>query len=743
MEAAAPSEAQEAVAAEPLSEALPESLDSLEGGAAIDAPAVETLVEQGGLALAATAAEALSEQVPADALLPEAAVQALPAESVPDELRSAFGDLPPVVVATPTSVLSKPIDWAQFASGKELESDSAMLSQAQSVVRVRGPVLERMATQAGEVSIRRARLEGELGAMKTALVDLEDNLERLRAQLRELEVQAEAQMGSSREVAKQLGRDFDPLEFDRYTRFQELTRMMAESVNDVATVQRSLLRNVQLGEDELAGQSRLTRELQDDLLRTRMVEFESLAERMHRVVRQASREVGKQVQLEISGGHVELDRSVLERLIGAFEHLLRNSVIHGIESPEKREAAGKPAVGHIHVQLAQEGNEVVLRFTDDGAGLNLPRIRERGISQGLIKADAQLSDEQLMGLIFSPGFSTAHEVTELAGRGVGMDVVRSEVNTLGGYVETQSREGMGTSFALRVPLTTALTQVVQLRCGELVVAVPANLIDSVLRLPPAQVEKGYEAGELRLGEMTVPMYWLGGLLQAGERGHIHGRTASVVLVRSAHQRVALHVDEVIGNQEVVVKNLGPQLIHVPGLAGISLLASGDVALIYNPVALANVYGEHAQALVRADAEALAAQASVVVEEKLPPLVLVVDDSLTVRRVTQRLLEREGYRVKLAKDGLDAMEQLAADELPGVVLSDIEMPRMDGFDLVRNLRADPRLKALPVIMITSRIAQKHRDYAHELGVDDYLGKPYDEDLLLSLIARYTAEENAAA
>ncbi|HLO96800.1 MAG TPA: response regulator, partial [Burkholderiaceae bacterium] len=734
---------------------LPAVAETVVADEVLEAVAAET-VPEGAEGLApveaapedeAAAASDMPSEMPSDIaaeLQPEAALESLAeAEPMPEALLSAFGDLPPVAAAVPAPVVSKPIDWAQFAAGKELESDSAMLSQAQSGVRVRGPVLERMATQAGEVSIRRARLEGELGAMKTALVDLEDNLERLRAQLRELEVQAEAQMGSSREVAKQLGRDFDPLEFDRYTRFQELTRMMAESVNDVATVQRSLLRNVQLGEDELAGQSRLTRELQDDLLRTRMVEFQSLAERMHRVVRQASREVGKQVQLEISGGHVELDRSVLERLIGAFEHLLRNSVIHGIEAPEKREAAGKPTVGHIHVQLAQEGNEVVLRFTDDGAGLNLPRIRERGISHGLIKADAQLSDEQLMGLIFAPGFSTAHEVTELAGRGVGMDVVRSEVNTLGGYVETQSREGMGTSFALRVPLTTALTQVVQLRCGELSVAVPANLIDSVLRLPPAQVEKGYESGELRLGEMTVPMYWLGGLLQAGERGHIHGRTASVVLVRSAHQRVALHVDEVIGNQEVVVKNLGPQLIHVPGLAGISLLASGDVALIYNPVALANVYGEHAHALVRADAEALAAQASVVVEEKLPPLILVVDDSLTVRRVTQRLLEREGYRVKLAKDGLDAMEQLAADELPGVVLSDIEMPRMDGFDLVRNLRADPRLKALPVIMITSRIAQKHRDYAHELGVDDYLGKPYDEDLLLSLIARYTAEEIAAA
>ena len=632
------------------------------------------------------------------------------------------------------------IDWSRF--GRDLPSgvEEATAVSAQPLVRVRGALLERMATQAGEVSIRRARLESELAQMKSALLDLDDNLDRLRSQLRELEVQAEGQMGSQQEAAKLAGRDFDPLEFDRYTRFQELTRMLAESVNDVATVQRSLQRNVQLGEDELAGQSRLTRELQDDLLRTRMVEFDaSLAERLHRVVRQAARDSGKQATLTIVGGHIELDRSVLERLTGAFEHLLRNSLSHGIETPEARVAAGKPESGTITLRLAQEGNEVLLAFSDDGAGLDLARIRERGEMLGLIAQGTKLEDSALMELIFAPGFSTASQVTELAGRGVGMDVVRAEVSTLGGYVDIHSTPGQGAGFDLRVPLTTALTQIVLLRYGEHKVAVPAALMESVQRLPLDKVEQAYADASLQQGDTTLPFYWLGGLMKHSGRGVLLGRTLPVVFIKSAHQRLALHVDEVLGNQEVVIKNLGPQLSGVPGLAGISLLASGDVALIYNPVALSHWYGAAAQS--HAQQAAVSAASPLDAPEVLAPLVLVVDDSLTVRRVTQRLLEREGYRVQLAKDGMDAMEKLSGDELPAVVLSDIEMPRMDGFDLVRNMRADARLAGLPVIMITSRIAQKHKDYAQELGVDHYLGKPYDEELLLDLIGRYTSSQIA--
>jgi len=705
----------------------------------LEGDALEHAFEELGRSLTAAAA------VP---LVPTVVAPPPPAPAAPAARPLAAADAPPAqpAVADGPAEPAREIDWSRFTDTAEVDAGSDNLAIGQALVRVRGSLLERMATQAGEVSIRRARMESELAQMKGSLLDLDDNLERLRAQLRELELQAEAQMHTQQELAQQGGREFDPLEFDRYTRFQELTRMLAESVGDVATLQRALGRNVQTGEDELAAQSRLTRELQDDLLRTRLVEFDSVGERMHRVVRQAARESAKQVRLEISGGQTELDRSVLERTAGAFEHLLRNSVAHGIETPDARAAAGKDPVGTLRIEVSQHGNEVLLNFSDNGAGLNLARIRERGLQLGLITPDAEPDEAQLQRMIFAPGFSTASQVTELSGRGIGMDVVRAEVGTLGGSIETTSTAGQGTSFLLRLPLTTALTQIVLLKSADQVVAVPAALMASVQRVPVEAVEAAYASGKLVHGGAELPFYWLGGLLGHAGRGLTHGRHAHVVLVRSAQASLALHVDEVVGNQEVVVKNLGAQLNRVPGLAGISLLASGEVALIYNVVALADWYGADARARLAAAAQAQAssplqaAPAAEAVEQA--PLVLVVDDSLTVRRVTQRFLERVGLRVVLAKDGLDAMERLAGDELPAVVLSDIEMPRMDGFDLVRNMRADSRLAGLPVIMITSRIAQKHRDYAAQLGVDHYLGKPYDEDHLLGLIHQYTQRARAA-
>ncbi len=703
--------------------------------------ALEHAFEELGRSLTAAAAAPVAPTVVAP---PAPAPVARPVAEISEP---SIRPVAPIAVDKPVEP-TREIDWSRFTDTAEIAAGSDNLAIGQALVRVRGSLLERMATQAGEVSIRRARMESELVQMKGSLHDLDDNLDRIRAQLRELELQAEAQMHIQQEMAQQGGREFDPLEFDRYTRFQELTRMLAESVGDVATLQRSLGRNVQTGEDELAAQSRLTRELQDDLLRTRLVEFDSIGERMHRVVRQASRDSGKQVKLEISGGQTELDRSVLERTAGAFEHLLRNSVAHGIETPEARTAAGKDPVGTLRIEVGQHGNEVLLNFSDNGAGLNLARIRERGLQLGLISADAEPDDAQLKRLIFAPGFSTASQITELSGRGIGMDVVRAEVGTLGGTIETTSTSGQGTSFLLRLPLTTALTQVVLLRSADQVIAVPAALMASVQRVPVDAVEAAYATGKLNHGGVEMPFYWLGGLLGHAGRGHVHGRHTHVVLVRSAQGALALHVDEVIGNQEVVVKNLGAQLNRVPGLAGISLLASGEVALIYNVVALADWYGLDAQARLAA-AHAIAQGevpqqqvVSVVETVTQAPLVLVVDDSLTVRRVTQRFLERVGLRVMLAKDGLDAMEKLSGDELPSVVLSDIEMPRMDGFDLVRNMRADSRLAALPVIMITSRIAQKHRDYAAQLGVDHYLGKPYDEEYLLGLIQQFTRQAVAA-
>ncbi|MCW7537438.1 Hpt domain-containing protein [Aquabacterium sp. A7-Y] len=696
---------------------------------------------------------------PAPAVVPaQPAAQAPAAPATPVEALSATSVPAPAAVQEreepAVTAHAAEIDWSRFAAGSGAVTSVAVRAAggaSHAAVRVRAQLLDRLVNQAGEVSITRARLESEVAQIKGSLSDLTDNLERLRQQLRDIELQAETQMTSRMEAAKAEGNNFDPLEFDRFTRFQEITRMMAESVNDVATVQRTLQRTLETAEDELAAQARLTRDLQDDLLRTRMVEFEGLSERLYRVVRLAAKETGKQVRLDIVGGSIEVDRGVLERMTGSFEHLLRNSVTHGIESPQVRAEAGKDPVGTIVVAVQQEGNEVAIEFRDDGAGLHLGRIRQRALSMGLVEAGSEPSDAELANLIFTPGFSTAETVTELAGRGVGMDVVRSDVNAMGGRIETATSVGQGTSFKLVLPLTTAITQIVMLRCGQLVVGVPSHLVEIVRRGSLTELARGYETGSYAMGEQLIPFFWMGALLQSSGRGAEIGRSAPIIVVRSAQQRVALHVDEVLGNQEVVVKNLGPQLSRLPGLAGMTLLASGAVSLIYNPVALATVYGEAARAMTQATLQApageAAAQAALLAqpvqpETPLTPLVLVVDDSLTVRRVTQRLLTREGYRVSLAKDGLEALERLA-DERPAVVLSDIEMPRMDGFDLVRNIRGDSRLAHLPVIMITSRIAQKHRDYAAELGVNHYLGKPYSEEELLALIGRYTADMTAAS
>jgi chemosensory pili system protein ChpA (sensor histidine kinase/response regulator) len=660
------------------------------------------------------------------------------------------------VDAAPASAARESADQPAAPAAVRLPAPSQLAplrAAASQSVRVRAQLLDRLVNQAGEVMISRSRLDVRLGQFRTSLNDLSGNLDRLRQQLRDIEVQAESQMQSRLALSKDSAAGFDPLEFDRFTRVQELTRMMAESVNDVATVQRNLQRAMEGAEDDLIAQGRQARELQRDLLRTRMVEFEGIAERLYAVVRQSSKETGKQIKLDITGGSIEMDRGVLDRMTPAFEHLLRNCVAHGIESPDARVAAGKPASGTISVDLRHEGNDVSVEFRDDGAGLNLPRIREKALAQGLIEADAQLSDADAANLIFMPGFSTAAEVTGLAGRGIGMDVVRSEINALGGRIETSSETGKGTAFRMVLPLTTAVTQVVMLRTGDLAIGVPANVVEIVRRTSVADLEEAYRTGTFDDGMEKLPFFWSGALLQASARSSEPGsKTRPVVIFRSASQRIAMHVDEVLGNQEVVVKNLGPQLSRLPGLAGMSVLASGAVVLIYNPVALATVYGDQVRAATAALPAALdtgseaAGTGKAVVSPQLTgtsevPLVLVVDDSITVRRVTQRLLQREGYRVALAADGLQALERLQ-EERPTVVLSDIEMPRMDGFDLARNIRADGSLRDLPIIMITSRIAEKHREHAMELGVNHYLGKPYSDEELLSLIQHYARLAAAA-
>ena len=616
------------------------------------------------------------------------------------------------------------------------------------LVRVRADILDRLVNQAGEVSISRSKLETEVGTLRQSLGELTDNVSRLREQLREIEMQAETQITSR--MANSPDREFDPLEFDRFTRLQEITRMMAESVSDVASVQQNLSRTVDGATVDLATQARLTRDLQQDLMRVRMVQFASISERLYRVTRQASKEVDKRVNLDIRGSAVEIDRSVLEKMAGPFEHLLRNAIVHGIESRERRRAAGKSETGELRVEIRQEGNEVVLQFSDDGGGLDLQRIRSKAEATGLLSNDHEISESELTDLIFNPGFTTAQVVTELAGRGVGMDVVRSEATALGGRVAIVSQAGKGAQFTIHLPLTLAVTQVVVLRTGDKTYAVPSVLVEQVQQLKATALAAAYNDGVVIWQGHRVPLFYLPALLGERETVPVAQQYSPLIILKSGNDRVAIHVDDILGNREVVVKNIGPQLARMIGIAGATVLGSGEIVLILNPVPLAQrAVIEQARAAGDASSASRAPVGAVAELDNQQPrapiaeavqglrtqhIVMVVDDSLTVRRVSQRLLSREGYQVVLAKDGVDALQQLQAIT-PDVMLVDIEMPRMDGFDLTRNVRGDERTHAIPIIMITSRTAEKHRNYAMELGVNEYLGKPFQEDDLLKAIAGF--------
>ncbi len=609
--------------------------------------------------------------------------------------------------------LQQPVADTPVASAGQEPAQEAVA--AAPLVRVRADILDRLVNQAGEVSITRSRLENEVGSLRTSLADFHDNVGRLRRLLREVEVQAESQIASRLSISGE--REFDPLEFDRFTRLQELTRMMAESVDDVASFHESLVRSVDGASDDLVQQGRLTRDLQRDLMRVRMVPFASIAERLYRVARQSSKELDKRVNLDIRGGNVEMDRGVLERMAAPFEHLLRNAIVHGIESRDARAAAGKEETGEVLVEASQQGNEVVLEFSDDGAGLDLERIRAKARDLGLLGTEETVDDAQAANLIFEPGFSTADALTELAGRGVGMDVVRAEAQGLGGRVETTSEAGKGTRFTIHVPLTLAVTQVVLVAAGGRTHAVPAALVEQVLHVKADALE----AGTVDLQGQPLVLHYLPALLGDAQARPLAQRSVPVLVLRAGTDRLALRADEILGNREVVVKNTGPQLARVPGIAGATVLGSGEIVLILNPVVLAQHAAQHPE--LQAPEPAVHAAAGTI---------MVVDDSLTVRKVTQRLLEREGYTVVLAKDGVDALEQIR-ERQPDLMLVDIEMPRMDGFDLTRNVRSDAATRDIPIIMITSRSADKHRNHAMQLGVNAYFGKPFQETILLGAIA----------
>jgi chemosensory pili system protein ChpA (sensor histidine kinase/response regulator) len=617
----------------------------------------------------------------------------------------------------------KPLS-APIGSGLADDDDEISVRAPQEQVRIRADLLDRLVNYAGEVAIYRARLEQQLGAFRAAMFEMEQTNARLRDQLRRLDAETEAQIIAryQREHAV-MGPDasdptFDPLELDRFSTLQQLSRALGESAADMGSLQGTLDDLTRQYETLLLQQSRVSSDLQEGLMRTRMVPFDALVPRLRRVVRQAAADTGKSVQLRLDGAHGELDRNVLERMTAPLEHMLRNAVAHGLETPDGRRRAGKGEEGTVRIGVRREGSEVVLDVGDDGAGLNRDAIRSRGLERGLIRDGAALADADLDALILQPGFSTADQVSRLAGRGVGMDVVASEVRQLGGALDIASKPGEGTTFTLRLPQTLAVTQAVFVRIGETSFAVPIASVRGVGRI--SREDMAAPGASYRYGGEDYALHDLGGLL-----GQAHARADGQVqmpllLVRSGDLRAAVSIDQVLGNREIVVKPVGPQVASIPGIFGATIMGDGSVVVILDIAPLvrrsAALPREQPSQEVRAE------------QQRRVPLVMVVDDSITMRKVTGRVLERHNYEVMTAKDGVDALERMD-ERVPDLMLLDIEMPRMDGYELATLMRADARLRGVPIIMITSRTGEKHRERALEIGVQRYLGKPYQEPELM--------------
>ncbi|HWQ94494.1 MAG TPA: Hpt domain-containing protein [Gammaproteobacteria bacterium] len=607
------------------------------------------------------------------------------------------------------------------------EEEHRQLSRIQhEQIRVRADLLDNMVNFAGEISISRSRLEQQIGSFKYNLSEMDQVVARLRAQLRKLEIETEAQILFRYAETGRQDEEFDPLEFDRFSSIQQLSRSLIEGVNDLENVEGQLQNLTRESETLLLQQSRINTDLQQGLMSTRMVQFAVVLPRLRRIVRQVAHDVGKQVELRVFGAEVETDRTVLDRIVPSLEHLLRNAVDHGVEPAKARRAAGKSETGTITLSVERQGTDIVIRISDDGAGLNVAAIRKKAQERSLLSKSADMTDNEVIQFILEPGFSTASEITQISGRGVGMDVVNSEVKQLGGMLDIGFKPGQGTTFTLRLPLSLSVNQALLVHVGEDVYAIPLTSIERITRVTHEELEEFHAqpGATYKMGGRGYTFMHLGTLLGTAHP-YLPGprRKLPMLMMRAGDHYVTLQVEAIMGSREIVVKSVGPQISTVRGITGATILGDGRVVLILDIPALVRL------GMTRPTEQAVAEP--VVTASTGIMTVMVVDDSITVRKVTTRLLERHNIRVLAAKDGVDAVA-LLQEHIPDVMLLDIEMPRMDGYELATLIRNEPRLKHIPIIMITSRTGEKHRERAMQIGVNSYMGKPYQESELLKNI-----------
>ncbi|EEV23645.1 Hpt domain protein [Enhydrobacter aerosaccus SK60] len=617
----------------------------------------------------------------------------------------------------------------------ESEQDQSSLNAE--TLRISASTMDRMINLSGESAINRSRIEMGISSLSNNIEEMGTTVQRLADQLRRMETELEIQILSQIGDEHALESDFDPLEMDQYSALNQLSKSLSESASDLLDIKTTMLDKTRETENLLLQLSRTQTDLQEGLMDSRTVPFSRITPRLQRVIRQTATELGKSVELRILNDEGEIDRNILERITSPLEHMLRNAVDHGIEKSQERIESGKSRTGLITLEVLREGGEIVINLTDDGRGINVNAVRQKAIEQGLISAkDTSLKTLDIMQYIFNAGLSTAKSVSQISGRGVGMDVVQSEVKQLGGVVTVDSESGRGSRFTMRLPLTVAVSDALMVRAGDKYFAVPLVQIERVMRVNIDAIANFYttNADSITIDGQAYRLRYLNQILYGSDPvdalAHQSSSVPVIIIRTDLGQRLALQVDMIAGSRiEVVVKPLGRQLSHIDGISAATIMGDGSVMLILDLVALMRNVSNIAKVEQQ--------KANKSVKQAHKPVVLIVDDSVTVRKVTSRLLERNGYEAQVATDGIDALERLQ-EMLPEVIVLDIEMPRMDGFEVANHIRHNPRLKHIPIVMITSRTGEKHRERAFGIGVNEYMGKPFQEQMLLDTLARFTQQ-----
>jgi chemosensory pili system protein ChpA (sensor histidine kinase/response regulator) len=658
----------------------------------------------------------------------------------------------------------------QAAPVRKASKQSVTQASTAKSVRIALDRLDRMMNTVGELVINRTRMVGRVAELEKLIETLSFSKERLQGKVTEFQDKYEfnkisgsrnpgdwnaattpQRLTSAAAGDTSFWSEFSELEMDRYDDFNILSRSMAEISADVNEVLSQLQGFIGRVEGDIDEFTKLAHHLQDEFTAARMVPIGTLYSRLSRAVRDAAKSAGKQVDLDLTGSETELDNNIIQQISDPLVHLVRNSVAHGIEHPAERYTAGKSEIGKVSLRAYHRGNHIYIEVEDDGGGINYDRVKQSAVERGLVSPETadRLTERDLREMLFHPGFSTAPVKTELAGRGVGLDVVRANLNTLNGEIDIQSTQGQGTKFTLKVPLTLIISPALFVRCGVTSFALPLAVVEEIRRIRADEIED--VGGKLltKVRDVVTEVVRLDNYLGLPPLEPVNGYFRMVV-ANAGNRQIGLVVEEVLGKDEIVIKNLGEYLRRVKLFPGTTIAPDGSLILLIDlnrmvatePTERRALQASASAARIFAPGSAAIARGTIpteaidrVAQERV---IVVADDSISVRKFVGRMLEKNGYRVKLAADGLEAAE-IVSQFGCHLVITDLEMPRMTGYELMVQLRQSPSSRRIPVMVVTSRAGAKHRDRAMKEGASAFLTKPVQEDQLIAAVEQLMGKE----